>query len=218
MAVKVIVGPRAVYDAVAEPYDQRLGAELDAKPLDRALLTALTDLVGPGTVADLGCGPGHATRFLAARHTDVIGVDLSARMIAIARTRAPELGFVVGSLLQLPVGDRSLAGAAALYSIIHLTAEERAAAFRELARAVRPGGVVLLAFHIDAPGFSAGEVNHLTTFFGRDVQLDGHFLDPDGVLAELHAAGFLLLARLERRPIPDVEYPSRRCYLLAQRG
>lgn len=152
MAAKVIVGARAVYDAVAEPYDQRLGAELDAKPLDRALLTALTDLVEPGTVADLGCGPGHATRFLAARHTDVIGVDLSPRMIAIARTHAPELGFVVGSLLQLPVGDR-------------------------------PDGVVLLAFHIDALGFSAGEVNHLTMFFGRDVQLDGHFLDPDGVLA-----------------------------------
>ena len=146
------------------------------------------------------------------------GVDLSPRMIALARNRAPELDFVVGSLLQLPVRDDALAGAAALYSIIHLNAEERAAAFRELARAVRPDGVVLVAFHIDAPGFSVGEVNHLTTFFGRDVELDGYLLDPDGVLAELDAAGFVLIARLERRSIPDVEYPSRRCYLLARRG
>lgn len=157
-------------------------------------------------------GPG------AALVTTMSAIDLAPRMIALARTRAPELDFVVGSLLQLPVRDNALAGAAALYSIIHLNAEERATAFRELARAVRPDGVVLVAFHIDAPGFSAGEVNHLTTFFGRDVQLDGYFLDPDGVLAELHAAGFVLIARLERRSIPDVEYPSRRCYLLARRG
>ena len=92
---------RAAYDAVAREYDRQLGGELDVKPLDRALLTALVDLVGTGTIADVGCGPGHVTRYLAALHDDVLGVDLSPAMIAIAGERAPHLRFTIGSMLRL---------------------------------------------------------------------------------------------------------------------
>jgi len=105
----------------------------------------------------------------------------------------------------------------ALYSIIHLTVEERAIASREFARVIRPGGWLLLAFHVDSSEFAAGEVNHLTSWFGERVQLDGYFLEPSNVLAPLQAAGFALVAKLERLPTPDVEYPSRRCYLLCRR-
>lgn len=214
---EVAVGAREVYDAVAEAYDRQLADELDEKPLDRALLDGFVELAGSGTVADVGCGPGHVTRFLAARHPDVLGVDLSPGMLAVARDRGPGLRFVAGSLLALPVADAALAGVLALYSIIHLTAEERGRVCGELARVVRPGGTVLVAFHVDSPEFSAGEVNHLTTWFGRRVQLDGYFLDPDDVLAALRAAGLAPLARLDREPIPGVEYPSRRCSLLVRR-
>src|SRR3712207_2760649 len=90
---------RAAYDAVAGAYDAELRDELDAKPLDRALLTALTELAGPGPIADVGCGPGHVTRFLAAWHAEVLGIDLSPGMIAVARDRSPGLAFAVGSML-----------------------------------------------------------------------------------------------------------------------
>ncbi|WP_425438125.1 methyltransferase domain-containing protein [Nonomuraea fuscirosea] len=46
--------------------------------------------------ADLGCGPGHVARFLAARHTDMIGIDLSSAVIDIAPEPAPEMAFAVG--------------------------------------------------------------------------------------------------------------------------
>ena len=93
--------------------------------LDRALLKGLVELVGAGTIADVGCGPGHVTRFLAKQHPGVVGVDLSPGMISVAHKRAPELSFTVGSMLRLPAPDAAWAGAVALYSIIHLTAEER---------------------------------------------------------------------------------------------
>ncbi len=145
---------RAAYDAVARAYDAQLSDELDNKPLDRALLEAFVELAGAGLIADVGCGPGHETRFLAARHAEVIGVDLSPGMIAVARERAAELAFEVGSLLRLPARDGAWVGAISLYSIIHLTAEERTTAWRELARTVRAGGWVLVAFHVDSEGVS----------------------------------------------------------------
>jgi SAM-dependent methyltransferase len=185
--------------------------------LDRSLLAAFVDLVGDGTIADVGCGPGHVTRFLAALHADVVGIDLSPRMVGIARERAPNLQFAVGSMLALPVADRTWAGAIALYSIIHLTAQERAEAFQEFARAVRPGGWLLVAFHVESPDFRTGDVNHLTSWFGQAVDLDGYFLDPTEVASEVEAAGFQVMATVDRRPWPGIEYPSRRTYVLACR-
>jgi SAM-dependent methyltransferase len=112
---------RDSYDTVARAYDAQLAGELDHKPLDRALLTAFLELAGPGPVADVGCGPGHVTRFLAARHPGVLGLDLSPAMVAIARERAPGLPFAVASMLALPVPDGAWGGAVALYSTTHLT-------------------------------------------------------------------------------------------------
>lgn len=213
----VAVGAQAVYDAVARAYDAQLGDELAGKPLDRALLEGFVELAGVGTIADVGCGPGHVTRFLAARHPDVIGVDLSPGMITVARERAPELAFVVGSMLQLPVEDSAWAGAVALYSIIHLVRQERVSAWREFARALRVRGWLLVSFHVDSAEFAAGQINHVTSWFGESVDLDGYFLDPAEVAAELEAGGFAVMATMERRAYAEAEYPSRRCYLLGQR-
>jgi len=40
------------------------------------MLDCFVELVGTGRVADVGCGPGHVTAFLAERHADVVGIDL----------------------------------------------------------------------------------------------------------------------------------------------
>jgi len=208
---------QAVYDAVASAYHDQLGNELAGKPLDRALLEAFAELAGAGAIADVGCGPGHVTQFLAARNVRVIGFDISPGMLAVARKHAPALAFAAGSMLELPAADAAWSGIVALYSIIHLAASERARACREFARVVRRGGWLLAAFHIDSPDFAAGEINHLTTWFGQAVDLDGYFLQPADVAYDVEAAGFTVTATIIRSPQPEIEYPSRRCYLLAQR-
>jgi SAM-dependent methyltransferase len=213
----VAVGARAAYEAIARAYHDQFGNELDGKPLDRALLEGFAELAGAGAIADVGCGPGHVTRFLAARNARVIGIDIAPGMLAVAREHAPALAFAAGSMLELPAADATCAGIIALYSIIHLTADERAQACREFARVVRQGGWLLASFHIDSPDFAAGEVNHVTTWFDQAVKLDGHFLEPADVAHDVQAAGFTVTATIIRSPQPDIEYPSRRCYLLAQR-
>jgi ubiquinone/menaquinone biosynthesis C-methylase UbiE len=194
-----------------------LSGELDAKPLDRKLLETIAELVGRGRLADVGCGPGHVTRFLAGLHDDVIGLDLSPQMIVVAKGRAPELRFEVASMLELPVASAEWAGAVAFYSIIHFVEEDRSKAWRELARVIRPEGWLLVAFHVDSLEHGIGSVNHVSEWFGHDVDLDGFFLDPTAVCSEIQREGFAVMAGLERLPNPTVEYPSRRCYVLAQR-
>jgi SAM-dependent methyltransferase len=209
---------KAGYDAVASTYAEQFADELDHKPLDRALLAAFCDMTVHGTLVDIGCGPGHITGFLAGRHDDVLGLDLSPQMIAVARRRHPRLTFEVASMLELPYPNDAWTGVLTMYSIIHLTPAQRSRAFAEFARTLRPGGRLLVAFHVDGSGFAPGDVNHLRTFLGHPVEMDGYFLEPAAVITDLAANGFRVQARLDREPIPDIEFPSRRCYLVAEIG
>jgi SAM-dependent methyltransferase len=210
---------RASYDAVAGDYEKRIAGELAGKPLDRALLAAFAELVPPELpVGDIGCGPGHVAGHLAELGCDTVGIDLSPAMVDIARRRYPQLSFQTASMLELPVADDAWGGAVAMYSIIHFSAQERRAACRELGRVVRPGGTVMIAFHVSDPAHEPGDAIDEDEFLGQRVRLTMHFLRPDDVAADLQASGFAETARVLREPDPAVEYPSRRCYLIARRA
>ncbi|MEH0823369.1 MULTISPECIES: class I SAM-dependent methyltransferase [unclassified Micromonospora] len=201
---------RRSYDTVAETYRERIGVELAAKPLDRALLAALVEGVGDGPVADLGCGPGHVAAWLAERGLPTVGVDLSPAMVAAGRCAYPGVEFREGDLLSLPAADGEFGAAVALYSVIHLRRTELRPAFVEMRRVLRPGGVLLVAFHVGA------EVRRLTDWWGHEVDVDFHFFEVETVAGALREAGFIEEARLERAHHPQ-EAETQRCYLLVRR-
>jgi ubiquinone/menaquinone biosynthesis C-methylase UbiE len=209
---------RRSYDAVAEQYANQISNELAGKPVDRALYALFAELVGSdGTAADVGCGPGHVSDHLASLGLTVLGIDASPGMITVARRRYSRPRFEVGTFAGLPADDATWAGAVVPYSIIHLDRSERRAAAVELARVIRPGGWLLVAFHIEDADNTVGSVAHLTEWWGSEVDLDFHFLDPAEVAADLTAAGFTVMSRTDRQPWPEVEHQSRRSYLLARR-
>ena len=202
---------RRSYDAVAEAYAAKFTGELAHKPLDRALLAALIEQAGPGApIADIGCGPGHVAAWLAGHGATAAGIDLSGGMVAAARERYPDLDFRQGDLLALPAQDGEFAAAVVFYSIIHLEPGELPRACAELHRVLRPGGFVLVSFHIGA------EVRHADEFLGHEVDVDFHFLLVPDVAAALEQAGLTVQAQLERTSYPG-EVETRRGYLLARR-
>jgi hypothetical protein len=77
-------------------------------------------------------------------------------------------------------------------------------------RVLRPGGLVLLTFHVGT------EVRHFDAWLGHDVDVDFRFHEPRDVVAALEDTGFTLQAQLERRAYP-AEVDTRRAYLLAAR-
>jgi SAM-dependent methyltransferase len=200
---------RRGYDTVAEKYAAGFRDELAHKPLDRALLACLAEQA-EGPVVDLGCGPGHVAAWLSGRGMNAVGVDLSPAMAAVGRREHPEVEFRVGDLLDLPAGDGEFGAAVAFYSVIHLEAAELRRAFTEIHRVLRPGGLVLVSFHIGT------EVRRLTEFLGHDVEVDFHFFEPPDVIQAMEAAGFAIDMRLERTHYPE-EVATRRGYLLARR-
>ncbi len=140
-----------------------------------------------------------------------MGIDLSPAMVALARQRSPEAAFLRGDLRALPLGADVWAGLVAFYSIIHLPPEDLPRALREFARVLRPGGLLLVAFHRGRSSV------HLDEWWGRPVALDFHFFEPEAIARQLQAAGLEVEARVERQPYVAVEHPSRRAYLLARK-
>jgi SAM-dependent methyltransferase len=203
---------RRSYDTVAGDYANHLRDELAHKPLDRALLAALLEQTGPDVpIADLGCGPGHVSGWIADQGGVPVGIDLSAGMIERARTEHPQVEFRVGDLLGLPAVDGEFGAVLALYSIIHLEPDDVVVAFAEIHRVLRPGGRALISFHVGT------EVRHFAEWWGHAVDIDFRFLEPQRVTELLERAGFVVEARLERTNHPE-EVETRRAYLLARRG
>jgi SAM-dependent methyltransferase len=202
---------RASYDALAEAYAEHVAGELAHKPFDRALLDDFAALVrGRGIVADVGCGPGHVAAYLRERGVDACGIDLSPEMIARARALHPDVPFEVGDVTALAAADGAWAGAAAMYSLIHLPREEVVVALRELRRALRPGAPLLVAFHV------GDEVRHLDSLWDVPVNLAFVFFTVQEMRGYLDAAGFVTERCEERDPYPDVEAQTRRCYVIAR--
>jgi SAM-dependent methyltransferase len=203
---------RRAYDSVAAEYARRFSGELAHKPLDREILRRFADGVRPGgTVYDLGCGPGQTTAFLHSLGVPVRGLDLSPGLLEHARRLNPEIPFDEGDMLALPYPDRSAAGVLAFYSIVHFSLPELQAALAGMHRVLEPGGRLLLAFHVGE------ERVHVEELLGEPVSLDFSFFMPDAVRSGLIEAGFAEVETVTREPYPDVEYPSRRAYLLARK-
>jgi SAM-dependent methyltransferase len=203
---------RAFYDTIAEDYAERFRFAGAGTPLDRALMGAFAELVGPdGEVADLGCGPGRVTAHLASLGLRVFGLDLSASMLEIARREHPGLRFEQGSMLELDLPDGSLAGAVSWYSSIHTPRERLPDLFAEVGRVLAPGGHLLLAFQVgDGPQL-------LDRPFGHPVSLDFQRRRPEAVAELLERAGFTVLSRTVRVQEEDTSAKVPQACLIARR-
>jgi SAM-dependent methyltransferase len=200
------------YDAVAAEYAAKFQDEMDHKPFDRDCLDRLAREVGNlGPICDLGCGPGQIARYLHSQGVDALGVDLSPQMVAEAARLNPDIPFHQGDMLSLPDGDHSWGGIAAFYCIIHIPRGKVVGALREMRRVLKPGGVLLLTFHIGS------EIRHLDEWWEKEVNLDFIFYQREEMEAWLKEAGFELEETLVREPNPEVEVATRRAYVFARK-
>jgi SAM-dependent methyltransferase len=185
---------RTSYDTVAVSYADQLREALVEKPYLRSTLALFADLIraaGDGPVADVGCGPGHVTAHLHKLGVDAFGIDLSPVMIDVARRDYPHLRFEVGSMTDLDLAEDSVAGLLAFWSLIHVPDDDVPMVFGHFRRALRPGGPLLLGFHV-------GDESRLKTqgYGGHPMNVFVHRRQPGQVAAWLRDAGFTVEAQM----------------------
>lgn len=156
MAARIIeeraLKTRQFFNSIAEDWD-----ELNREVLgDFCLPEAVCEAVPAGCdiAVDLGCGTGEVLERLRGVSREVIGVDGSPRMLELARRRFGRMSdsesagddegvsLRIGELDHLPLRDGEADFACINLVLHHLSHPE--AAIREMARVLRPGGVVLV--------------------------------------------------------------------------
>lgn len=114
-----------------------------------AFLAANASLIAPGAkVLSVADGEGRNSVFLAGRGVDVHAVEVSATAIARARKLAADRGVTVNfqqaDLLRWKWPEQEYDAVVAIF-VQFVAPEERPAFFADLVRALRPGGMLLLA-------------------------------------------------------------------------
>ncbi|MFG3555281.1 class I SAM-dependent methyltransferase [Micromonospora sp. NPDC047557] len=184
---------RDAHDVLSEWYAKNLTGVLESMPVERAMLDLFAEMtlaVG-AEIADVGCGTGRLLPYLASRGLAPRGVDLSPRMVEVARRENPGFTYEVADLRDLPFEDASLAGVVCWFSLIYLAPEARVPAFAELARVVRPGGYLVTAFkHGDGTGHRNPPGSRVGSF---GIDFDRYWLSAREMEERFAAAGFALI-------------------------
>jgi len=134
------------FDGVGAKYDRMFDSQPLTQRLRRRIYKIVEDRIDPGSsILDLSCGTGTDALYFAAKGHQVVGIDISKRMIAMAEEKRRSQGlrgvhFQVASFGQLP---RSLAGrydlAISNFGGLNCTPDLRSTC-TEVARLVKPKG------------------------------------------------------------------------------
>lgn len=143
--------PDAPYDAIAEWYDEFVRTEpLLAEVVIPATLRLIEEAghVRDAIICDLACGQGVIARDLALRGAHVTGIDISERLLALARSQPVAAPHAISwrhddAQVGRTLADASFDGVVCNMALMDIP--DLAAALRTVARIVRPGGWFVFA-------------------------------------------------------------------------
>lgn len=147
---------KAYYHARAREYDDwwlYRGLYAKKRPPgwdeERAQLERWIAELPPARTLDVACGTGFMTRHL---RGEIVGLDQSDAMIAVAQERLPETTFVQGDALELPFADDAFDRVFSSYFYCHLEEDDRV---RFLAEARRVASELVIVGSRLKPGEQA---------------------------------------------------------------
>lgn len=132
-------------------------------------------------VLEIGAGPGLVTDLLVARAPAVTAVEIDPALASALRARLPQVEVITGDATALPLPDARFSAAACFTMLHHIPlAADQDRALAEIARVLRPGGLLLGTDGEDTPSRRALHVDDVFTP-----------IDPAGLPQRLRAAGFV---------------------------
>lgn len=150
---------RRLFDTIAPRYD--LITVLLSFGMDRRWKRRVVAHAGPlegRRALDLACGTGDIAFGLEAGGARVIGLDVTHRMLRLARQRGPGPGFVHGDMMALPFDTASMSIVTAGYGLRNVP--ELGGAIAEIHRVLTPDGV-FVSLDFDRPASAPVRVVYL---------------------------------------------------------
>jgi SAM-dependent methyltransferase len=115
----------------------------------------LLERLGPccRTVFEPGCGSGRILDVLASHGLEVVGIDSSPQMVALARERLDGRGHAhIADMIEFDLGRAFDGAVSPINTLLHLTPEELQRHLEAMARHLKPGARYLVQVDLLAPG------------------------------------------------------------------
>ena len=127
------------YNQIANEFSSTRNFFWDIEPLKRYIKPR-------DKILDVGCGNGRLQEILKEKNVDYIGVDISEKLIEIAKRKYPRAKFIVlTDPLKLPFEDNSFDKVFAIRVLHHIPSEDfRKKFLKELKRVLKPSGLLIL--------------------------------------------------------------------------
>ena len=133
-------------------------------------------------VLDAGSGTGvPIARFLVRSGFDVVGIDLSTKMVSAARKNVPGATFQRMNMAEIDFPSESFDGVISCYAIIHNPRETHADIFQSFHKILKPRGSMLVSV-------ASWEWEETADYLGVDMFWSHH--GPDKTESLITAAGF----------------------------
>ena len=96
-------------------------------------------------VLDLGCGAGIPTaKFLTEKGIKVTGIDLSEKMLSLARENVPNADFIKMDMNELKFNEETFDGIISVYALFHIPREKHLAIFKNTFKILKKGGMLMI--------------------------------------------------------------------------
>jgi len=164
--------------------------------LDGPILREILGGLPPGRALDAACGTGRLAQLLDELGHDVVGVDASPEMLALARAKLPLSAFALAGLDRLPLPDAQVDLVTCGLALVHQPALGPVLA--EFARVLRPGGH-LVTSDIHWQSLYLGGIASVVGDDGVEARLPAARFRPSDYVTAAVAAGFAVRGCREPR-------------------
>lgn len=126
------------YNEIAEQYTQ----DFFNNEEDKKFVNEFVKYLNGNKILDMGCGCGNLTKEFIKDGYDTVGIDLSKKMIEIARKKVPNTRFEIQDIRKTNFEDETFDGLFVSRSLIHIKSEEIQKTLQEFYRILKNNGVV----------------------------------------------------------------------------
>ena len=216
------------YDKLAEEYAARIGTKAHNAYYERPATLSLLPEVKGLRALDSGCGPGVFAEILVKRGAQVVALDASPKMVALARARLGEAVPVIQASLENPLNflENESFNLVVAPLVLDYVRDWRAV-FGEFQRVLMPGGVLVfsmehptmkyLDFLEESNYFQTELVSYTWKGFGLPVEVPSYRRSLAEVFNPLIEAGFVIDRVLDPLPIETFKETEPENYEKLQR-
>ena len=169
------------YDKIAEDYY----THRDLNKFNNELETFSSLLTENASILDAGCGAGIPTaKFLDKKGFNITGIDLSDKMLSLARNNVPNAKFIKMDMNNIMFDKNTFDGIISVYTLFHVPREKHQSIFNRFYEILKPKGVLMINNGIT-------ESEGKSIFFG--VPMFWSNFNPNTTLEFVKKAGFSII-------------------------